>query len=165
MYYYKKKKKQPLFEKDIPSIKHGKVKKKTNLKAKLDKLRSKEVRLRDSREFGYKYFKCISCGKIKPIEQADAGHFFSRRHNSTRFDLDNINAECRFCNRFSADHLVGYQTNLIKKIGQKRFNILSWKVNEIKHWTDFELEEMIKISKEEIKKMEKERDEALEKDG
>ena len=61
-----------------------KVKKIPDLKAKFDKEFSLYIRLRDCMPNGY--FRCISCGQIKPFEQADAGHFFSRTHLSTRFD-------------------------------------------------------------------------------
>lgn len=109
---------------------------------KLDKVFSQYIRLRDSDTNGM--FHCISCGKIKPFGQADAGHFHSRRHMATRFDEDNVSAECRFCNRFSADHLIGYRENLIKKIGTQRFLLLEVKANSIKKWSCFELEQLIK---------------------
>lgn len=96
--YKKKENKMPLFEKA-----GVKVEKQPNLKEKLDKVFSMFIRLRDTMPNGY--FRCISCGQIKPFEQADCGHFHSRRHLSTRFDEDNAHAECRACNRFSADHL------------------------------------------------------------
>lgn len=62
---------------------------------KLDKVFSQYIRLRDALPNGT--FRCISCGRIKPFEQADAGHFHSRRHMSTRFDELNVSAECRYC--------------------------------------------------------------------
>lgn len=139
MYYLKKKKKEkklPLFEK--AGIK---VKKKPNLIAKLDRVFSKYIRLRDVMPNGY--FKCISCGQIKRFDQADCGHFYSRTHMATRFDEDNCSSECSFCNRFKADHLIGYQTNLIRKIGMGRFELLQVKANSTKKWSDFELEAMI----------------------
>lgn len=64
---------------------------------KLDRLLSLYVRMRDSREFNYTHFRCISCGRILPIDQADCGHFHSRVNMSLRFDTRNCNAECRFC--------------------------------------------------------------------
>lgn len=88
---------------------------------KLDRLLSLYVRMRDSREFNYTHFRCISCGRILPIDQADLGHFFSRRHMSLRFDTRNCNAECKRCNRFDSEHLVGYQRNLILKLGMLAF--------------------------------------------
>lgn len=123
MPYYIKRTKSKKKDKPLPLFdKAGiTVKKKPDLKAKLDKVFSLYIRLRDSKPFNYRFFKCISCGEIKPFEQADCGHFHSRRHLSTRFDEDNAHAECRACNRFSADHLINYEKNLIAKIGQQKF--------------------------------------------
>lgn len=65
--------------------------------AKLDRIFSLYIRLRDSAPFRHQAFRCISCGQVKPFEQADCGHFFSRRHMATRFDEDNCWCECRHC--------------------------------------------------------------------
>lgn len=62
---------------------------------KLDKVFSQYIRLRDAMPGGV--FRCISCGRTLPIGRADCGHYFSRRHMSTRFDEDNCNAECSYC--------------------------------------------------------------------
>lgn len=149
-YYIKRKKKK---EKPLPLFdKAGvKVKKRTNLIAKLDKVFSLYIRLRDTMPSGY--FKCISCGHVKRFEQADCGHFYSRTHMATRFDEDNSSAECSFCNRFKADHLISYQTNLIKKIGIGRFELLGVKAHSTKKWCDFELEAMIKHYTSEVKRL------------
>lgn len=149
MPYYirkKKKKEKPLFEKATV-----KVKRKPNLVSKLDKVFSLYIRLRDSMPSGY--FKCISCNQIKRFDQADCGHFFGRKHMATRFDEDNCSAECSACNRFVSDHLIGYQTNLIKKIGMSRFELLLLKANSTKKWCDFELEAMIKHYTNEVKRL------------
>lgn len=148
-YYFRKKKKEKslsLFE-----ASGVKVKKKPNLIKKLDKVFSLYIRLRDSMPNGY--FKCISCGQIKKFEQADCGHFYSRVHMATRFDEDNCSAECSGCNRFVSDHLIGYQTNLIKKIGLGRFELLGVKAHSTKKWSDFELEAMIKHYSNEVKRL------------
>lgn len=144
MYYIKRPKKKR--DKPLPLLDKArlKVKKKPDLVAKLDKAFSRYVRLRDS---SGGYFKCISCGQIKPYEQADCGHYHSRRHMSTRWDEDNAHAECRACNRFRADHMIGYRENLIRKIGQMRFDKLAWKAAQTKRWTDFELIELTKYYK------------------
>ena len=144
MYYIKRPKKKR--DKPLPLLdKAGlKVKKKPDLVAKLDKAFSRYVRLRDS---SGGYFKCISCGRIKPQEQADCGHYHSRRHMATRWDEDNAHAECRACNRFRADHMIGYRENLIRKIGQMRFDKLAWKAAQTRKWSDFELIELTKYYK------------------
>lgn len=122
---------------------------------RLDTVFSRYIRLRDAMPSGM--FRCISCGKIKPIEQADCGHFHSRTHMSTRFDEDNCHAECRYCNRFSADHIIGYRENLIKKIGEQRFMLLDIKAYETKKWSHFELEQLAKYYRALVQKLQKEK--------
>ena len=157
MPYYIKRKPKKKKEKPLPLFdKAGiKVKKKPDLVARLDKEFSRYIRLRDCMPGGY--FRCISCGQIKPYEQADCGHFHSRRHMATRFDEDNAHAECRACNRFSADHLIRYEANLKAKIGQQRFDKLAWKAGQTRKWTDFELIELAKYYKALADKLSKEK--------
>ena len=159
MPYYIKRTKSKKKDKPLPLFdKAGiTVKKKPDLKAKLDKVFSLYIRLRDSKPSNYRFFKCISCGEIKPFEQADCGHFHSRRHLSTRFDEDNAHAECRACNRFSADHLINYEKNLIAKIGQQKFDLLKVKAAGTSKMSDFEYEQLIKYYKALNKKLRKEK--------
>ena len=159
MPYYIKRTKSKKKDKPLPLFdKAGiTVKKKPDLKAKLDKVFSLYIRLRDSKPFNYRFFKCISCGEIKPFEQADCGHFHSRRHLSTRFDEDNAHADCRACNRFSADHLINYEKNLIAKIGQQKFDLLKVKAAGTSKMSDFEYEQLIKYYKALNKKLRKEK--------
>ena len=150
-YYIKKKeKKLPLFEKS-----GVKVKKSPDYKKKLDSVFSLYIRLRDSMPNGM--IKCISCGRIKPFGDFDCGHFHSRRHMSVRYDEDNCHAECKYCNRFSADHLIKYRENLIKKIGQMRVDKLDWKASSTKKWAEFELKELIKYYNLQIENIKKEK--------
>ena len=76
-YIKRKPKKQPLFDNKVV------VKKKPNLKAKLDRIFSEYIRLRDANPQGYTV--CISCGKIVPWKESDCGHFINRSHMATRF--------------------------------------------------------------------------------
>ena len=153
MYYLRKKKKK---EKPMPLF-DGKVKiqRRTDYIKKLDRVFSEFIRLRDTMPNGM--FRCISCGKIKPYSQADCGHYHSRTHMSTRFDEENANAECRSCNRFCADHLVGYRKNLIAKIGEHRLDVLEWRAHQMKKWSDFELKELIKHYQVKVKELKQEK--------
>lgn len=73
------------------------------------------IRRRDSEDG---FFKCISCGKVKPIDKMNAGHYVPVGQCSfLRFDVWNTNGECEGCNCFDKFHLVGYRKNLIEKIG------------------------------------------------
>lgn len=86
---------------------------------KLDKVFSLYIRLRDSKEFGFRAARCISCGEVKPFDMFDAGHFVSRTCMPLRWSEDNVSAECSSCNRFKSSHLLGYRKNLIIKLGRR----------------------------------------------
>ncbi|MBR1526863.1 MAG: recombination protein NinG [Prevotella sp.] len=148
-YYIKRKKKEPSEKKSrkSPTL--------STLVDRLDTVFSKYIRLRDAMPSGM--FRCISCGQIKPISQADCGHFHSRIHMSTRFDEDNCHAECRFCNRFSADHIIGYRENLIKKIGGQRFALLEVKAHQSHKYAHFEIEQLIKYYRARVEMLQREK--------
>lgn len=85
---------------------------------KLDKVFSLYIRMRDSREYHFRYFRCISCGQVKPFDMMDCGHFVSRNVMALRFNEQNCSGECGHCNRFDGSHLIGYRKNLIIKLGR-----------------------------------------------
>lgn len=159
MTYYLRRKPKTKKEKKDPmplfSAAGVKVKKKPDLRRKLDDVFSQYIRLRDAMPNGT--FRCISCGQIKPLEQADCGHYFSRTHMATRYSEYNCHAECRHCNRFLADHLDGYRRNLIQKIGQQRFDMLEWQHHQTYQYSDFELQELIKHYQVKVKELRQEK--------
>ena len=127
-----------------------KTKKKPNLKTKLDKVFSEYIRKRDTRNGA---FKCISCGRILPYEQADCGHYINRKHMTTRFDEMNCNAQCRSCNRFDEGNIKGYRRGLVALYGEQQVTLLEAKKHNLRKYSDFEYEALIKHYKEEIKKL------------
>ena len=72
-------------------------------------------RLRVFQESCGGYAKCISCGRVLPVSQLDGGHYIGRRHTSTELEPDNVQPQCRKCNRFLAGDVVAYRIGLIKK--------------------------------------------------
>lgn len=122
---------------------------------KLDSVFSKYIRLRDAMPNGT--FRCISCGKILPIQTADAGHFFSRMHMNTRFDEDNVHAECRQCNRMTPGHLIGYMANLEKKIGTLRMEALEQNARRMRKWSVLELQCLIDYYSNKCRELQKEK--------
>lgn len=148
MYYIKRKTKK--VKEKSPRERKPSV---ASLTKKLDKVFSQFIRLRDSQPFGYKAFRCISCGQVKPFDQMDCGHFISRVHMSTRFDENNCHGECKACNRFRADHMIYYQANLVRKIGQDKVDILIAKGHQSRKYSPFELEVLIKYYTERVNEM------------
>lgn len=151
MWYYRKKKK-----KEGP-VKRVKLedKDKSELVMVLDRYFALYIRLRDTMPNGMCW--CISCGKIKPFEKMDCGHYVSRANFSLRYSELNCNAECSQCNRMSSDHLIGYRDNLIRKIGQAKYDYLIAESKTIKHYERFELLAMIKYYKKEVERLSKEK--------
>lgn len=42
--------------------------------------------------------RCVTCGTHSEWRYVDAGHFMSRKHKSTKFDLMNLGPRCKQCN-------------------------------------------------------------------
>ncbi len=146
---------------------------------KLDKLMSIYIRMRDSREFRYRSFRCISCGRILPVSEADCGHYVGRANMSLRFDTRNMNAECKRCNRFDSSHLIGYRRSLVvklgrlsyiqkhpqvpldmgevKRLGEQQVDLLEIEKHQAKNWSVFEIQELYKYYAALVVKMDEER--------
>lgn len=114
--------------------------------AKLDTLFSKFIRQRDCTPTG----SCISCGKPITFSTCDAGHFHNRRFMSLRYDEHNVNAQCRYCNRFCEGSIQGYQKGLTKKIGENSVETLFIKRNNTCKMTGIELDLLINLYKKKI---------------
>lgn len=67
-------------------------------KAAADKAFSLYIRLRDSDASGM--VSCCTCGSSLPWREANAGHFVTRTHISTRWDERNCHAQCPRCNKW-----------------------------------------------------------------
>lgn len=122
------------------------------LKKKLDNVFSQYIRLRDMLP-DTTVFRCISCGLIKPITQADCGHYINRQHMSTRFSEINCNAQCRSCNRFDEGNMSGYRRGLVAKYGENRVLMLEAQKKDIRKYSAFEYTTLINHYKAEIKRM------------
>lgn len=110
------------------------------------------IRTRDSQVYEGNAFRCISCGRVLPIEQADCGHYVNRSHMSLRFSELNCNAQCRHCNRFQEGNIQDYRNGLIQKIGEKKVLLLESQKNITNKISNFELEILAKHYKTETAK-------------
>jgi len=81
---------------------------------------SKYIRLRDCLKTAgtLTHGKCITCGKLLSIGFCDAGHFVSRKYNSTLFDERNVHIQCRYCNRFLNGNLLEYRRQIVRMYGE-----------------------------------------------
>ena len=115
------------------------------------------VRQRDTKLYGV----CISCGKPIKLDNCDAGHFIAAAGcgRDLLFDPMNVHAECRRCNAFDPNHVVGFEAGLVEryqtslpKILKKRY--LEYRDSDIplKDFTGSEYAEKIKFIKKEAMK-------------
>ncbi len=80
----------------------------------LDKLFSVYIRRRDEGKG------CISCGQRLKFDYCDAGHYIPRTHMATRWNEDNVHAQCYTCNRMRDGNEKEYRRYLIQRIGVER---------------------------------------------
>lgn len=111
------------------------------LRDKLDSLVSRYVRLSAADHRGIAH--CVSCGKADHWQNMDAGHFVSRKHLAVRFDERNLHPECKACNRFSPDHLIGYTIWMQENYGDMVIAELWAKKHQLVKYTRGDYETMI----------------------
>ena len=119
--------------------------KRKNLIKKLDAVFSKYIRLRDADTEGY--CRCSTCGEVHHWTKIQAGHFISRKHYATRWNEDNVHAQCVACNVFR----YGEQYKFSLYLGDKLSKELLEKSILIAKFTDIEIKEMIDDYNDRIK--------------
>ncbi len=125
----------------------------SKLKKKLDKLFSEYIRRRDSDFKGN--CKCISCGKEAPAfgGSIHAGHLFSRRYLSTRYDEKNVNAQCNYCNTFLNGNQIKAARGVEKKWGKGTVKELEDRIHVTVKLTRVDYLEAIENIKRKIKEL------------
>lgn len=123
----------------------------SKLKKKLDKLFSEYIRKRDSDYKGN--CKCISCGKEAPAfgGSTHAGHLFSRRYLSIRFDEKNVNAQCAYCNTFLNGNQIKAARGVENKWGEGTVANLESRMHITTKLSRIDYEEAIENIKRKIK--------------
>jgi 5-methylcytosine-specific restriction endonuclease McrA len=119
--------------------------KRKNLIKKLDAVFSKYIRLRDADTEGY--CRCSTCGEVHHWTKIQAGHFISRKHYATRWNEENVHAQCVACNVFR----YGEQYKFSLYLGDKLSKELLEKSRLIAKFTDIEIKEMIDDYNDRIK--------------
>jgi len=120
----------------------------SSLDKALWKVFSLYIRHRDSRAG---YCQCISCGKWNTTENMDAGHFISRNKKATKYNEQNVNSQCRKCNRFLSGRQFEHGLNIDIKYGRGTAEKLLALSTQKCKLTPMWYEEMIRIYKEKLK--------------
>ncbi|MBI9095562.1 MAG: recombination protein NinG [Sphaerochaeta sp.] len=66
------------------------------------------------------FVRCISCGKLMSVKEAQGGHLVSRRVRATELKHDNVWPQCPKCNGPLSGNVIAYRANLVKLIGVVR---------------------------------------------
>ena len=114
-------------------------------KTKIDKPFHEYIRRRDA-DNNSGYCKCISCNKPIHYTESDAGHLFSRKALSTRWDERNVNAQCRKCNRFE----YGRQYEYAQNIGPELADELLQLSRQTLKLADFEFQEIFETFRDKL---------------
>jgi hypothetical protein len=119
----------------------------SKLKKNLDAIFSKYIRLKDADQNGYNY--CYTCNKFDHYKSLQNGHFISRKHLATRFDVENCKPQCPKCNVFC----YGEQYLFSKKLGAELSEKLLIKSKSTLKIMAFEYEEKISYYKNLVDKI------------
>ena len=89
----------------------------SKLKKELDKWFSLYIRLRDATDEGM--VQCFTCHKVSHYKSGmQCGHFQSRKHLTTRWDLKNCQVQCVGCNMFKSGEQYKFSLALDGKYGE-----------------------------------------------
>lgn len=84
-------------------------------KAALWKQFSMFIRLRDTDENGR--VACITCGTVRFWRQMDAGHYVTTKKEATKYDENNVHAQCKGCNKWQGGKPVEYEAAIDRRYG------------------------------------------------
>ena len=121
----------------------------SKLVKKLDILFSQFVRVSNADKNGY--CTCVTCGKKGHWKDGSiqAGHFMSRKHYNTRWDIRNVKPQCVGCNMFKSGEQYKYSIYL----GSELSNELYLQSNKIVKFSNDDLQEMIDRYSTELKRL------------
>ena len=130
----------------------------SKLKKEVRAIFSQYIRLRDALKTtgDPNYVNCITCTKLIPVKEAQAGHFIDCRHSATLFDETNVHAQCPRCNVFLDGNILEYRRQINKRYGEDYDVQLEEKALETKKFTRDELLELKELYSEKIRELLKE---------
>ena len=114
----------------------AKKKSRSKIVKELDSAFSKFIRNRDS---DGELCTCSTCGVQKPIKQMQAGHFMSRSKYSTRWDEENVHAQCAGCNMWKQGRQYEMSIYIDQKFYDGKADELLRKSNTIEKFSDGDL--------------------------
>ncbi len=109
-----------------------------SLVEKLDKIFSQYIRRKDAIS---DISICVTCGKKDHYKKLQCGHFQSRSHYSTRWDINNVGVQCYGCNISRS----GEQYKFSQYLGDNLAQEMYIKSKQIVKFADVDLIDMIEF--------------------
>lgn len=117
-------------------------KRKVDYKAKLDKVFSEYIRLKNANDIGF--CRCVTCGKYFHWTKIQNGHYMSRRFMSTRYSEMNCHPQCVQCNVLQHGNIPQYRMYLVREYGEAKVKQLeAAALLETRKFSDYEFKELI----------------------
>ena len=117
--------------------------KRSTLVKNLDAVFSQYIRRKDAVN---EIAECVTCGKKDHYKKLQCGHFMSRRHYSTRWEINNVGVQCYGCNITNQ----GQQFLFAKYLGLEVAEQMVTKSKQVVKFTDSDLQDMIDYYKEKL---------------
>jgi hypothetical protein len=113
------------------------------------------IRLRDCKRTTrtLTHASCVSCGKIKPLAELDAGHFIAAIHRRVFWDEHNVNAQCKHCNTYLSGNQLPYRKRLLSLYGPEEVERLENSTGGYVKYSDEELKAIAKIYRLKVKEL------------
>jgi hypothetical protein len=124
---------------------------KAKLVKKLDAIFSKYIRWYYADDNGY--VECYTCGVHKHVKEMHNGHFQSRRHYSTRWNINNCRPQCPRCNLFAQGEQYIFGQKLINEIGEDAVNDIIALSKTTSKFAAYEYQELIDKYKNKLNKL------------
>ena len=99
--------------------------------------------------------KCVTCGKVVPYDDIDAGHAIPGRKNSVLLDETLVYGQCQMCNRFNGGEKQAFKIFLVKKHGSDWYEMKEQGSHEAVTITDAEFELLAKVYRLKVEKLRK----------
>src|ERR1044072_171480 len=91
---------------------------------------------------------CITCGA--PVD--DAGHYKpAGSYSAVRYDEQNVNVQCEYCNRHKHGNLIVYKDRLIERWGKSEYERIERDCRRSKKWDRDELQFIIDHYRQKLK--------------
>lgn len=93
---------------------------------------------------------CVTCGAWNHWTKVNAGHFWKRQHQATRYDPRNVHVQCVRCNMYRSGAEAEHAAYILKTYGQEVFEELETRHRQIKKWKKDEIESLISFYKQKL---------------